>query len=502
MNKINTNIKSTKEDKTIIVLIILLIAFFASKIFTLFTPLFHDEIGVYGRLLFYMYEQGPSMHPADVTPEFGRGHPLFFTYFLSLISGCFAKNYIAARSVVLCLSVLTVYCTYCLAQKLTDAKTAAVVSILLIFQPIFYAQSTMILPEIMLSLLGLLCLITYINQQYWLYCVMASLLLLTKETGVVVLGTVALNEWKKSGFSFRWKPLLHCIRWLAPLCTLLLFFVIQKQAYGWYLYPFHTSLISFNPATVLIRFALNFSNLFLDQGRFLLFVAFIYSSWKMGRPAFIKLIDRYFLLLAYIGLMLLFSSLNYVMTRYLLLILPASLLFLIIGIQPYFSKVKYLFAYLILSLPFQFSFLYFRQDNDMGYLIVVENMQQSIAKLDELTKGKPAMIWAQFPELNALDFRHDGYVKNPNYVLRTVYKDSIDYILISDRDYLANDKLVNNMEYQIENKVDSILNDSIAFQNSGFELVYEKVLFFNRQRIFRTNNNQYRAADYHLKVED
>ena len=81
MNKINTNIKSTKEDKTIIVLIILLIAFFASKIFTLFTPLFHDEIGVYGRLLFYMYEQGPSMHPADVTPEFGRGHPLFFTYF-------------------------------------------------------------------------------------------------------------------------------------------------------------------------------------------------------------------------------------------------------------------------------------------------------------------------------------------------------------------------------------------------------------------------------------
>ena len=200
--------------------------------------------------------------------------------------------------------------------------------------------------------------------------------------------------------------------------------------------------------------------------------------------------------------MLLFSSLNYVMTRYLLLILPASLLFLTIGIQPYFFKVKYLFTYLILSLPFQFSFLYFRQDNDMGYLIVVENMQQSIAKLDELTKGKPAMIWAQFPELNALDFRHDGYVKNPNYVLRTVYKDSIDYILISDRDYLDNDKLVNNMEYQIENKVDSILNDSIAFQNSGFELVYEKVLFFNRQRIFRTNNNQYRAADYYLKIED
>jgi hypothetical protein len=330
---------------------------------------------------------------------------------------------------------------------------------------------------------------------------MASLLLLTKETGVVVLGTVALNEWKKSGFSFRWKPLLHCIRWLAPLCTLLLFFVIQKQAYGWYLYPFHTSLISFNPATVLIRFALNFSNLFLDQGRFLLLIAFTYSSWKMGRSAFNKLIDRYFLLLAYIGLMLLFSSLNYVMSRYLLLILPASLLFLTLSIQPYFFKAKYLVVYLILSLPFQFSFLYFRQDNDMGYLIVVENMKQSIAKLDELTQGKPAMIWAQFPELNALDYRHDGYVSNPNYVLRTVYKDSIDYILISDRDYLETDKLLNNMEYAIENKVDSIINDTTAFSNSGFELVYEKVLFYNRQRIFKTNNDRRRKATYRLEQD-
>lgn len=482
-------------------LIFALFLFVLSKLYTLFTPLFHDEIGVYGRLLFYMYEHGSSMHPADVTPEFGRGHPLFFTCFLSVTSSLFAQNYIAARTVVLALSVLTILATFVLAKKASNSRTALVVSLLVLFQPIFYAQSTMILPEIMLCLLGLLCLIAYLNHQYWLYFFWASLLLLTKETGVVVLGTVALNEWKKNGFSFRIRLLLPLTRWLLPLVSLILFFGIQKQAYGWYLYPFHTSLISFNPGTICIRLLLNFSNLLLDQGRFLLLIAFIYSSWKMGRQSFLKLVNRYFLLLAYIGLMLVFSSLNYVMTRYLLLILPASLLFLILSIEPYFFKARYLITYFMLSLPFQFSFLYFRQDNDMGYLIVVENMKQSIAKLDELTQGKAAMIWAQFPELNALDYRHDGYVSNPNYVLRTVYKDSIDYILISDRDYLETDKLLNNMEYAIENKVDSIINDTTAFGNSGFELVYEKVLFYNRQRIFKTNNDRHRKANYRLKQD-
>ncbi|MDC0231103.1 glycosyltransferase family 39 protein [Aureispira] len=496
------NKNKRRQVTPFVILCIFLSLFVISKIFTLFTPLFHDEIGIYGRLLFYMLEHGPSMHPGDVTPEFGRGHPLFFTYFLSVLTSWTGGSYVSARCIILLLSVALVLMTYIFAKKISNKNIALTACIILLFQPIFYSQSTMILPEIMLSLLAIISIYFYINKRYFLYFIFSGLLILTKETGIVLFASIGLYEWYKDRFKISLNLILTIIKWSLPFSLIILFFAIQKLEYGWFLYPFHTSLISFNPVTLFIRFLLNISNLFLDQGRFMLTIALIYSLWKIDKEKRKYLIDKYFLLLSVCFVMIAFSSINYVMTRYLLMILPLVLIFIVAIIKESIFNSKYLVLYFLLTLPFQFSFYTFRQDNDMGYLIVVENMRKSIAELDKLTEGKPAMIWAQFPELNALDFIHDGYVSNPNYVLRTVYSDSIDYILISGREYLKNDKLINDMKYDIENKVDSILNDETAYKNSGFELMYDKTLFYNRQRIFKTNNFKKRDKNYKLIIKE
>jgi len=484
----SSSLSNNWEEKGIRILAILLGIFFLSKIFTLYTPLFHDEIGVYGRLLFYMMEHGPSMNPANVTPEFARGHPLFFTFFLSSLTSWFGGTYIVARAVILFLSLSLLVVTYILGRDIAGKKVGLLATIMLSFQPIFYAQSTMILPEIMLSLLAMLSLLFYIHKKYWLYFIFAGLLVLTKETGVILFAGVALNEWYKDKFRISIPLIGRVIKWSLPILSLFTFLAVQKYQYGWFLYPFHTSLISFNIGTILIRFVLNLSNLLLDQGRFMLTIAVLITLWKMDKEKRREFLDKNFLILSVCIIMLGFSSINYVMVRYLILILPLVMISIVSLLHHQGYTRKHLIIYFMLTLPFQFNFLMFRQDNDMGYLIVVESMKQSIAELDRVTQGDTVTVYAQFPELNALDFLHDGYTTNPNYELLTIYSDTIDYILISDLDYLWADKLINDMEYSIENKVDSILNDSIAYKNSNWELLYDHTIFYNRQRLYKTNN--------------
>ena len=124
----------------------------------------------------------------------------------------------------------------------------------------------------------------------------------------------------------------------------------------------------------------------------------------------------------------------------------------------------------------------------MGYLIVVNNMQKSIAELDSITEGKAVKVFAQFPEINALEDPRNGYTTNPNYTLTDKYDESVDYILKSGNEHLIMDEVINNVDYGLDKTIDKIINNSEALKTSKIELLYDEKLFYNRQRIFRTNN--------------
>ena len=477
------------EENAVKCLIALLVLFFFAKIVHIYTPLFHDELGFYGRAFFYMLDHGPSMMPGDIDPQLSRGHPLFFVFFVSWVSSWFGSSYVPARCLIILLSLALLATTYFLGKEMGGKKVGLLAAFCLAFQPLFFAQSTLILPEVMLALLGTLSILFYIQKRYWWYFLTASLMVLTKETGIVLFAGVALNEWYQNRFKITLSLVGRVVKWSIPFSCFILFLIVQKYQNGWFLFPFHTGLISFGIGDILVRFTLNCVIVLLDQGRFLLLIAVIIAIRKKDKAERKSLLDEHFVFVSLGLMMLAFSSINYVMTRYLVLLLPVLMVsFITILAEQGYTK-KLLLIFFFLTLPFQYSFLIFRQDSDMGYLITVQNMKKSIGELDKISQGRKMTIYARFPELNGLEYPRDGYTNNPNYNIVDKYDETVDYILKSDHGHLAVDEFINNVEYVFDNNLDSIIYNPEAYKNSGFELIYESTYFYNHQRLFKTNNN-------------
>lgn len=465
-------------------LLLLLGIFFLSKMLQIQTPLFHDELGVYGRALFYMVDNGPSMLPGSVDAEISRGHPLFFAFFIGQIASWFGGSYMVARSVILLLSLGLLATTYAFGKAIWNEKMGLLAAIMLAVQPIFFAQSTLVLPEVMLALLGMLSLLFYVQKRYWAYFVAASLLVLTKETGIVIPAGIGLHLLLLNKFKLDLPLIGRGLKWAAPFSLFLGFLVLQYVQKGWVFFPYHESLISFAPLSLLIRSTLGLLILFLDQGRFLLTFATIIALRRMQQEERAIFWQKNALSICIVITMLVFSSLNYFMPRYFLLVLPLVLLGHLSVLTTRGYTIKHLVIYFLLCLPFQCNFFVFRNDDNMGYLIVVKNMQKSIAKLDEVTAGKQVKVFAEFPEINALEEIRNGYTTNPNYILTTVYDETVDYIIKSGNEHLIMDETINNVDYGLDKNVEGVINDP----NSKMDLLYDETSFYNRQRIYRTNN--------------
>jgi hypothetical protein len=122
----------------------------------------------------------------------------------------------------------------------------AVISLLLVAtQIIFFVQSTLLLPEVMVAWLSLLSLYNYATQRHLFTFLSCTALMLTKESGLtmgMVLGIHAVwNMFNKE------EPIKNRVMNLASIAgaslVIGLFFLLQKKLNGWYLFPEHTGLI-------------------------------------------------------------------------------------------------------------------------------------------------------------------------------------------------------------------------------------------------------------------
>jgi len=467
---------------------LLLAAFFLLKLVNVFTPLFHDELGVYGRALFYMIDHGPSLLPGDIDPQLSRGHPLFFVFSVSAVTTLLGGSYWGARLFILAVSMGLLVATYELGKTLWSKKVGILAAFLLAFQPLFFAQSTLILPEVMLSLLGTLSLLFYLRKQYLWYFLVASCLVLTKETAVVILGGIALHLWYKNKFRIDFSLIGRGLLWMSPIACFIGFLFIQKYQNGWFFFPYHTELMSFSVWNVFIRLLISLAVLLLDQGRFVLTFAAIYAYSQLSKADRSAFVEKNALGIAVILVMLAFSCLNYFMPRYYLLIFPLLMLVFVSILEQRTYQVKHLVYFFLFTIPFHSNFFVFRNDDNMGYLIVVHHMQQSIKALDKMTAGKQAKVFANFPELNAIEEPRFGYTTNPNYVATDKYDDSIDYIIKSQNKHLIKEEAINNVVYDTDDSIDYLLNNKEALAKSPVELVYESQFFYNKQWIYKTNN--------------
>ena len=168
-------------------------------------------------------------------------------------------------------ALLVIIVTYVFCKKKFGIIPALTACSLMLCQPIFFVQSHMVLPEIMLSFFLLGGSFLFIFRNYLLACLFFTLAILTKETALPIpfcLATFAMIycSLKCKHLAFKKLIMLRMV-YIIPFSVLGIFFLIQKNTNGWYLFPLHESFIGFDLKEIAARACTYFKFIFLEQGR-------------------------------------------------------------------------------------------------------------------------------------------------------------------------------------------------------------------------------------------
>ena len=234
-----------KAIKSRWILILWVIAFVIIKIPVLHYPFFWDESWSYAPGVKLMYQHGPSLMPNAIDLYYSRGHPMLFYAAAAVWMHIFGPSLVSQHCFGLFISVLLLISVYEVCLRLFNKNVALLGLLLVSGQVIFFVQSTMLLPEVMIALLSLLTLYYYATQKYWQTFLACTALVFTKESGMT-LGLVLGAHACIYCFSKTATPTQKLKNFLpvmgAGIC-IGAFFLLQKKLNGWYLFPEHTGLI-------------------------------------------------------------------------------------------------------------------------------------------------------------------------------------------------------------------------------------------------------------------
>lgn len=456
---------------------LLILVFLIFEIPLLNLPFLFDELWVYGPAVQMMSEQGPSLMPDVISPDFSRGHPLLFHALYGLWIQVFGDNLISIKSLSLLTSITLLITLYFIIRRWINAKMAFLGSLFLVLQPLFLAQATMVLPEMMLALLTLLTVFFYWEDGFsWKYILSGIALVLTKESGIVIIGCIILFDIlfgrvsfipgtsrasvtgiQESGFSplsfysikrilatiphaikHNWK---HLMFGSLPLLAFAIFLVIQKLKMGWFLFPEHIGYIQGSVKMIAYMLIERVgAYLFIYQGRnFLFFSGLIGIIWLLYRKHLLPNMRLPLLLFTIIALFTLFSAMNFFTNRYLLCLVPLYIIMILWIIQAILQKNTIYWAYIILFLITQYPYLQKRDisDNTMGFVECVKLNQELINYcVETIPSHEP--VFAIFVTRYALGLYQGKYLTSDNaykYLPTDIKSPQAKYYIISNIEY-------------------------------------------------------------------
>jgi predicted membrane-bound dolichyl-phosphate-mannose-protein mannosyltransferase len=316
-------------------------------------------------------------------------------YFLSSAWVCIAGNNVTAiHALYLAISVCLLWIVYFFTGKLTNKTAGLAAAMLLMTLPLFLAQASFMLPEIIVALLGLVTLLFYWRKKTLAGIITGSLLILTKESGAIMIGSILLCEFFtrslkiKTFYDFK-KTILSVFYWSVPLFVAAIFFVIQKVKLGWFFYPEHTQMIVTDKSTIITNFKNLLNFVLFEQGRFVLILLIVFSvilglyRKKFSRPNKDILITGSIFIVLYS----MFCSINFYVPRYSMAIFPV--LFLMVShILFSFSGNRNLVISSLLVLFISYSASISIQqsncnDNNTGFLSMVRTHEEAIHYCEE-----------------------------------------------------------------------------------------------------------------------
>lgn len=247
-----------------------LVAFVAYKWQFLGLPLYWDEAWVYGPAVKAMHANGLSILPNTIGTELSRGHPLLFHFMAAFWACLFGASNASLHAFSLLLATILLFLTYWIGSKLGSRQIGTAAMLLVGLNEIFLAQSAILLPEIALGIFLLLAVWAYLSKHVAGYIAAATCALFIKESAIVLILTlvcwqVILIFTEKPADKIRngWCWLFII---LAPLVPAFLFLLYQRLTYGWFFYPLHMGLISWDIRDIHYLFKFGYRMLFEQQG--------------------------------------------------------------------------------------------------------------------------------------------------------------------------------------------------------------------------------------------
>jgi len=352
-------------------------------------PYFWDEAWSYMVAINKMAEMGPSLLPGAVPLDYCKGHPQFFYFISSLWMNLFPGSILYMRILPLLISVGLLWAVFFGLKKLTNFETAIVGVLLLGVQSTFLAQSILVLPEMMLSLWLVTAFFAFVRNNYKIYAIAGSLMVLTKETSliftiifVLCYFLTILRKYSESRFTF-----MNFLLVVAPILAYSCFLILHKARFGVFFYSEHIGYINYDVGIVLQKMGSAFTTAFTHYGRLVVLLATLgILVFLIMQRVKIKNYSALICLSLLAPAYLLFLGINFYSPRYtlnltVLLILCFSILFDQLRISTMFRSS---FVLIVACICLFYSLNNKRNiDIDLGYIEVVEVNQELVGYCEE-----------------------------------------------------------------------------------------------------------------------
>ncbi len=359
-------------------------------------PYCWDEANFYGPAVKIMHENGASLSPQALPIYYSRGHPLLFHFLGALWMNLFGSSIVSSHLFALSISLVLLISLYALCRKVFSPATGLAAVLIIMVQPMFLAQSGLVLPEILLALFMITALFAHLLGYKILYWCAAALSIMTKETAIVLFAAIPFYELllflgtkEKNYFQF-FKKIIFVV---SPVMVWLLFLLWQKLLQGWFFFPEHTGYIDFSPAEIRSKLTRILLVIYVWSGRniiSLLLAGLVVWAMITKKKEVFRKTGPYLLLFGIFSIFfMLVSAVNFLTDRYLL-----SLIFLLVIMGACFIHELILprsLAWLVVSALLVMGIYYsitLRDDCDsnLGYVNIGEKILESQRNKEEAEK--------------------------------------------------------------------------------------------------------------------
>jgi len=438
-----------------IILFLLILAFVIFKIPHLSLPFLGDEGFAFGPAVQKMYDEGLGLLPSSLDPEFSYGHPLFFHFSAAGWMKIFGDSQTGAKSFALFLAVMLLLSLYYILKKLFNKDAALLTVVLLMLQPVFITQSSFLLLEIMVTLLGVWTIFFWFERKFWQYILFSIMLVMTKESGLFLV--FALCVWQLIDFiiirSDKFSIRLFFQRYfilLAPAIFFGIYLLVQYATYGWFFYPLRLHDMDLTADTLKHNSWWTRQVIFFLHGRSYITLALLLATLVYYFIPGTRLTSRQWnvlwFLLVFIFIYQYISIFNFISNRYFLITNAALIMITAVLMVQTFEKYKWLLypmsALLIFSQAWYSNERSNPNDDCLGAIDITSVHQKTVRYLEEENLYNERIFTHFLMRIN-LTWPSSGYLSDEQTFtdIKMEFNDNVKYVVSSSTELYETDSV-------------------------------------------------------------